>query len=170
MKVLLKVSEILDKITKIIIGFLLIEMTIVYFAQVVARFVFNSGLAWSEELVRYSCVALVFFASASLFKANDHVAITVVEEMLPKKVKLVQFLMLAAVNLIYLVVMFVFGLGILVPAANQISPNMQLPMNLVYLLFPISFGITLFHSIVNLLNKGTYAKYQDKAAVKEVNA
>lgn len=170
MKVLLKISDIIEKITKLIIAVLLIEMTIVYFAQVVARFVFNSGLSWSEEMVRYSCIAMVFFAAASLFKANDHVAITVIEELLPRKAKLVQFLILTLINIVYMVIVFVFGIGILEPAAYQSSPNMQIPMNIIYLLFPISMAISLFHTIVNLLNRETYKKYENDTAVKEVSA
>lgn len=167
MKVLLRIGDVLDTITKYLIGFLLMVMTVVYFAQVVARFVFNSGLYWSEELVRYSCIAMIFFASASLFKANDHVAITVLEEALPKKFRKYQYIFLALINIIYIAIVFVIGIMILDPSSYQSSPNMQIPMNIVYLVFPISMGIMLYHTVVNLFNRATYVKYKDVEVSKE---
>jgi len=168
MKILRRISDVLDSITKVIIAVLLIVMTVVFFAQVVARFVFNSGLYWSEELVRYSGIALIFFAAASLFKANDHVAITVVEEMLPKAGRKVQYALLALINILYMALVLVIGIQILEVASYQQSPNMQLPMNVVYLLFPISMAISLVHAVTNLLSRETYRKYDTQDKIEEV--
>lgn len=167
MKLLRKISDVLDTITKYIVAFLLLVMTVVFFAQVVARFVFNSGLYWSEELVRYSCIALIYFASASLFKASDQVAITVLEEMLPKKAKKYQYILLTLVNITYMALVFVIGIQILDMAAFQTSPNMQLKMSIVYLLFPISMAIMIFHTVVNLLSHENYKKFDKSLKVAE---
>ena len=161
-KLLHKASDMLDKITLTVIGVLLVEMTIVYFAQVIVRFVFNSGLYWSEELVRYSCIALVYLASASLFKRSGHVAITVLEELLPSRAKRYQFILLSLISIAYMALVLIIGLQILEVAAFQQSPNMRLPMNFIYLLFPISAGIMIIHVVSNLFDRETYRKY-DKA-------
>jgi TRAP-type C4-dicarboxylate transport system permease small subunit len=166
MKLLRKISDVLDSITKYIIAFLLIVMTVVFTAQVVARFIFNSGLYWSEELVRYSCIALIYFASASLFKANDQVAITVLEELLPMKARKYQYIFLTLVNLAYMALVLVIGIQILDVATFQTSPNMQVRMSIVYLLFPISMAIMLFHTVVNLLSRETYRKYDNNPQEK----
>lgn len=168
MKTLLKIGEFLNKITMVIISVLLMLMTVVYFAQVIARFVFNSGLAWSEELVRYSCIAMIFFASAALFKALDHVAITVLEEALPNTARKYLFVLLTLINLVYMAIVFVIGVQILEVAAFQKSPNMQIPMNILYLLFPISYAIMIYHTVVNLINRATYKRFEKSAAAGEV--
>lgn len=162
MRLLHKVSDMLEKVTQVIIGLLLVEMTVVYFAQVIARFAFNSGLYWSEELVRYSCVAMIYLASASLFKRSDHVAITVLEDMLPMNARKYQSAILALISLAYMALVLVIGLQILEVAAFQQSPNMRIPMSTVYLMFPISAGIMIIHAVSNITDRETYRKY-DKA-------
>lgn len=167
MKYIVKLSEALDKITKAAIALLLIEMTVVYFAQVVARFAFNSGLSWSEEMVRYSCIAMIFLAAASLFRAVDHIAITILEELLPKPVRKYQFAIVTLINLVYMAMLLVFGLQILPMAALQLSPNMQIPMNIIYLLFPISAALMIIHAIALLVDRQTYEKYKIQPAAQE---
>ncbi|MHC1787076.1 MAG: TRAP transporter small permease [Christensenellales bacterium] len=161
MKTLHKVSDVLDKITLVIIGLLLTEMTVVYFAQVVARFAFNSGLYWSEEMVRYSCVVMIYLASASLFKRGGHVAITVLEEMLPRKARKYHFILMSLVSLVYMALVLVIGIQIMGSAVYQMSPNMRIPMNFIYLLFPISAVLMIIHTLSNLTDPESYRKFSD---------
>jgi TRAP-type C4-dicarboxylate transport system permease small subunit len=43
---------------------------------------------------------------------------------------------------------------------------MQVRMSIVYLLFPISMAIMLFHTVVNLLSRETYRKYDNNPQEK----
>jgi TRAP-type C4-dicarboxylate transport system permease small subunit len=167
MNILQKTSDVLDKITKYIVAFLLATMTIVYFAQVVARFVFNQGIYWSEELVRYSCIFMVYLAAASLFKEDNHVAITALEELLPKKLQKCLYILISLINLTYMIFVFIIGVEILKVSAFQTSPNMQIKMSIVYLIFPISMALMFLHTIVNLFNRHTYIAYKDNKSLKD---
>ena len=53
-------------------------------AQVVARYVFNHSLAWSEELARYIFIWQVWLGSAYCVVKNRHIRIDVFTDKLPK--------------------------------------------------------------------------------------
>ena len=51
---------------------LLIAMTIVVFSQVVARYIFEAPLSWSEELARFLLMWLSMLSAAYAFKTKSH--------------------------------------------------------------------------------------------------
>lgn len=57
------------------------------FLQVVLRFIFQSGFAWGEEIARFLFVWSVFLSVPYITKNNKHVAIAVLRDIFPDKVK-----------------------------------------------------------------------------------
>ncbi|MFZ2217074.1 MAG: TRAP transporter small permease subunit [Rhodoferax sp.] len=54
-----------------------------FIVQVVMRFVFNTPLAWSDELILVVYIFMVFWCTALLLKEKDHVMLDLVYEALP---------------------------------------------------------------------------------------
>ncbi|MGQ9366979.1 TRAP transporter small permease [Azospirillum sp. ST 5-10] len=52
-------------------------------AQVAGRNLFNLGMAWADELARFSGIALVFLAVPVLALRGQHVAVDMVPQLLP---------------------------------------------------------------------------------------
>ena len=60
-------------------------MLIVSF-DAILRYLFNSPLQWSYELVGYYLMVVgIYFALSGTFTSGDHVNITLVRDMLPKR-------------------------------------------------------------------------------------
>lgn len=57
------------------------------FLQVVLRFIFNTGFAWGEEIARFLFVWSVFLSVPYITKNNKHVAIAVLRNILPDKLR-----------------------------------------------------------------------------------
>ena len=57
---------------------LLIAMTFVVFSQVVARYIFEAPLSWSEELARFLLMWLSMLSAAYAFKTKSHFALRIV--------------------------------------------------------------------------------------------
>jgi TRAP-type C4-dicarboxylate transport system permease small subunit len=152
MKALRTVLDYIDKCCHwfIIIG--LTIMTLVLFAQVAARYFFNSGLSWSEELSRYIMIWVVYLGAAVVYKDNSHISVTALEETLGAQARLYLNLFQKAVSMVFIGLVGWYSSLTLEFAAMQTSPNMLIPMNYVYMVFPISSVLIILHLIISIID------------------
>jgi TRAP-type C4-dicarboxylate transport system permease small subunit len=71
-KLLQALDRVLDGITLLLLAILLLLVG----AQVLARYVLNYSLFWSEELARYLFIYLVFIGSAIVLRRNGHIQVS----------------------------------------------------------------------------------------------
>lgn len=149
MKIIEKILSVIEKILNVFVVVLFVGMLFSLSVQVISRYVFNTGFAWTEESARYMMVWLVFSGAALCTKRDIHVAVDAMEEMIPKfsfVLKLIQ----RVIMIVYCVLVLKFGLASLANAAKQTSPNMQVPMNIIYSIFPAAMLLILLYAIRNL--------------------
>ena len=70
---------------EIVLVFLLVAMTLTVFSQVIARYIFEAPLSWSEELARFILIWLSMLSAAYAFKTKSHFALTILVTKLPEK-------------------------------------------------------------------------------------
>lgn len=153
MKVLQNLSNIIGKLLEILVVSLSMLMTVLMFAQVLGRFLFKNGLFWAEELSRFTMFTMVYLGAALACKHKDHISITILEGFL-KKVRIAHKLYKLAIGLIsiaFLVIIAKIGFSVLHIVSKQISANMQITMNYVYMMLPISSCIMIFYIILEIL-------------------
>ncbi|MGN0908371.1 MAG: TRAP transporter small permease [Succinivibrio sp.] len=68
-----------------LVNFLLANIVVWVFVQVVLRYIFSYSLPWSEELVRWCFVWFIWVGVSYAFKVRKHICIDVFVNMLPKK-------------------------------------------------------------------------------------
>lgn len=66
---------------------LLVAMSTLIIAQLLARNILNHGLAAAEELARFSGLGLVFLAAPLLLARQAHVRVEMFEQMMPQRVR-----------------------------------------------------------------------------------
>lgn len=84
-------------ITKINDGFYHVEKTITWIAfaimlallliQVFCRYLFEMPLAWAEEMVRYTYIAVSFLGAAVALRERTHISIDILPSLLESKIK-----------------------------------------------------------------------------------
>lgn len=149
MKVLHRLSDILNKISRVAITLLLIWITVVLVLQVSARYIFSSGMFWTEEMARYAMVWIVFLGAAVVTKEKAHINVPILETIFPSLKK--HFTVLQIIFfLMYIVIILFISWGTLQVLQYQFSANMRLSMALVYSIIPISFILILIHLLANL--------------------
>lgn len=149
MKIIDKILSVIEKILNVFVVVLFVGMLFSLSVQVISRYVFNTGFSWTEESARYMMVWLVFSGAALCTRRDIHVAVDAMEEMAPKiriALKLIQRIIL----IVYCAMVFKFGLSSLANAAKQTSPNMQVPMNIIYGIFPVAMTFILLYAVRNL--------------------
>jgi TRAP-type C4-dicarboxylate transport system permease small subunit len=139
------------KISKRIMIILMAVMVISMFLQVVTRYIFGTGIAWTEELARFSNVWLVFIGGSMLTFSDEHIKVTIFDGILNEKQMRVLQALRNIIFLVYSIIIIKVGLDSLNVVSRQTSPNMLIPMNYIYGVIPIGavlMGIYLIFSFI----------------------
>ncbi len=75
----------LEHIEEGLIAFLLATMTLVTFAQVIARYVFNYSFVWALELTMFLFGALIFLGMSYGVRVGAHIGVDAVVRLLPPR-------------------------------------------------------------------------------------
>jgi len=138
-----------DNIEKVMLCTFLSVMVLVMGVQVVARYVFNESLTWSEELTRYLFVWSAFISLPYTLKRGTALRIDQLITMFPNGAKKV----INIVGYLLMIVFFGFMLynsfGVVQSAINsgQKSPALGLPMYMVQVASVVSFGLAIFRAV-----------------------
>ena len=153
MNILNKISKVIERIVDVILIVSLMLMTAVFFSSVVARYVFNAGIFWAEELTRYLNVVLVMLGVGTLARYGANINISVLEELIKGKARLLKTVKI--LQQIFTIIFFVYasyvGFGF-AATAKHISSNMKLPMSIMYNIMSIAFVLLSFQAFVYALN------------------
>ena len=134
-----KVKFWMDKFLSIACAVLLSFMTILVLIQVFSRYVLNSPVAFTEELVRYSLIWTGFIGAAYAFSTREHMSLTLVRDKFTGKAHTA--LLVAIDSLILLLAIFVITIGgfkLAISASREFSALLGIPRSLVYSIAPIS--------------------------------
>lgn len=161
MIILKSLKFIFNNIEEILASFLLLLLVTLMFLQVLARYLIGHSITWSEELLRFTFLAMVYIASAMGAKYGKHFRVTALVMILPNAVQKIfnylQYIIWIGFNLfvIYYGFKFVFDMT----SRPQISPALDLDMRYVYVIMPIAF---IFQTIRLLQRLLWEIKYPEK--------
>lgn len=153
MKVIRWVDNYLEEV---LMTLLLIGITVVMAAQVVARYVFNSPLTWSDELAKYMLVWSCFLSVSYCVKKRISIKIDQFQNMLPERLIPWVKVLRHAIVLIFCIVMLPYCVTYVQQAVDSgaTSSAMQIPMYLIQSAPLVGFvllGIRVFQALVREL-------------------
>lgn len=152
MKVLNNINSFVNKLLRLILIICFSVMTVSYFSQIVLRYVFGTGFHWTEELTRYTNIALVMFGSAVISGNRNHINISVLETIIPQKYVKWAYFLQQVLTIVFFGAAIFYGFDMMKLAGTQVSTNLRIPMKIVYGIFPAAFIILVFQTIVYILN------------------
>ena len=142
---------------KIIIGAMAF-MLFFTFIQVVARYLFESSLVFSEELSRYLFVWTVFLGLPVVAKRGGHMAVTALSGRLKGAAARAMSIAAYLVGIAFMATMIIQGVEMVQRTSQQISPAMEISMSWVYLAIPIGCLFMMLQMVSGLVallrNKG----------------
>ena len=122
-------------------------MLIIGFMQVFWRYVLQASLSWSEELLRYMHVWVIFLGVSLGIRKRIHVAIEAFITFLEGRVRYTLVMFVHLLTVVFFVLVVVIGIRFTLHNLGQISPAIQLPMSLVYLAIPLGGCFALIFAI-----------------------
>ena len=141
------IKAVWDHLEEIFLIPALAASVIIVFAQVIARYILNNSIPWSEELARYLFVWISWLGTAYAAKNKSHLRIQLLKE------KLILELVVYAVWIVFAVFLAIRGFMILktILTFSQKSPALGLPMQYVYAAVPVGCCLMVVRLLENLV-------------------
>ena len=141
----------IEKFEKFVSCACVLVMAVLVFANVIARFVFNSPLAVADEMSCYLFVLMSFMGTAIAARKKAHLGLTIVTDKLsPSAAKKVQVLMYI-IAAIFCLLIIIFGVEMVMSqySLGQETATMQWPEWIYGLFVPIgaAFAMIAFLSV-----------------------
>lgn len=124
--------------------------------QVFYRYVLNSSLIWSEELVRYGLLWGVMLGAALASDRNAHVALDPLRDAIPHNAYRIVSSISGLLILVFCAIVAWYGWEYSYRIRFMTSPASQIPMIYVYAAIPVGCVLIGFFTIIHMLS-GTYA-------------
>ena len=136
-----KIQATIEKASQVLaVLFLTIATALVTF-NVTARYVFNYGVPWCEEAIRYSVIFATFFGLSLAVAKNESMKIDILLQLLKGKGLYVVNLIGTALESMALVALFFFSYSLIreTQATGQITPSTDYPMYIPYIV--VTLGV-----------------------------
>ncbi len=123
------IKKIIDNIEEIICLISLSVMTLLTFANVVTRYVFNFSMNFAEEISTYMFVLLSLFGASIAAKRGAHLGFTLLADHVPAIVSRIFEVICALAGLLFAGVIFYYGIDMTITQfqRGQLSLGAQIP-------------------------------------------
>jgi TRAP-type C4-dicarboxylate transport system permease small subunit len=136
----------LGKIEEIIAGIFMVLMSVCTVGNVIARYVFNSPIAWAEEFARYAFVWVVFLGAVACTKQKRHIVIDALTGALPRRIR-AGVLAFADLLVIGLMAALIYYGWIFTTMSTEPTSMMEIPQYLIYVAVPLSAVLVIFYTL-----------------------
>ena len=154
MKKKITFKHLLKNLDAVITGTTLVACVIIVNLNVIMRYMLNSPLQWSEEIVTSLFVWTVFIGSAYAYRKHAHLGVDIVVNLLHGKTKKTLMFIVSIVELAILIMLTVicsqyaynllYVRGVFKPAVTDI---LRVPKIFTGIAVPLGFGLSTIYSI-----------------------
>ena len=122
-------KAILSRIEEVLCVIALVIMTVLTFANVIARYVFSASFYFSEEITTYLFVLLSLLGSAVAARRKAHLGFTALIDIVPENVRRIFHAISFLLATLFSSALFVFGMKMVYSqmSRGQVTAGMQWP-------------------------------------------
>jgi C4-dicarboxylate transporter DctQ subunit len=148
-----RLVRVVARIEDVSVGIILLLATYVLFQGVVLRYVFNYAFTWTEEIVRYSVVWLVFLGGSIAARRGAHIVMDIVVVYLPPQAKRAVAAVATAIACAFTLIMTYYGASLTwsIWSFNQRSPAAEIPMAIPFAAIPVGCALMTMRFFAALL-------------------
>lgn len=122
-------KAILSRIEEVLCVIALVIMTVLTFANVIARYIFSASFSFSEEITTYLFVLLSLLGSAVAARRKAHLGFTALIDIVPENVRRIFHAISFLLATLFSSALFVFGMKMVYSqmSRGQVTAGMQWP-------------------------------------------
>jgi len=143
--------DVLNAIPVVIGSALMLGIGAAVFANVIARYVFNSGLSWADEASRFMLMWVTFLGAAALLRLGEHISVDAFMLIAPQRLRTATYALSQLLFCYLAYVLITQGIGQVGKQWTQLSPALQLNVGAVYIVLPVAGLYMLAYSLGNLV-------------------
>ena len=132
--------------------------------NVITRYMFKFSLNWTDEIARFLMIWTVFLGAGLAMREGRHVAIELLQNYLPKKLRKYFRAFVGIIILTFLSILVVLGYQYAQGTMAILSPVLRWPIGMVYMAIP--FGLLVF--MLHLMT--IFSDYMETSVEKEMVA
>ncbi|MBD8876726.1 TRAP transporter small permease [Roseibium polysiphoniae] len=147
-----RLNRIVDLIENVLVTTLILSATLVAIIQVIARYVFNNSLYWSEEFILYALITMSFLTMGMGVRYASHISVEAVYAFASPRMARVLQIGAACLGLGFACVLIWYGtrLALNTNKMGQLSPAMRIPVGYIYTVIPVSGGLMVLRYLLIL--------------------
>lgn len=135
----------------------ILAMVVIVFANVTLRYVFNSGILWSEEVALMLCVWFIFISLGLGVKQKLNITINLLNrDKLPAWFNTVLDLMMELIVIFVGAVMMIYGSTLVKFTMTSIMPATRWPAGLLYIVVPFAGFTMILEALLHIVGWDTY--------------
>ena len=146
-----RIWKVFDSFGKYVLVLTVLGILVTCTAQVIARFVFNSSIRWSNEISRYLLCYLTFIGAFVLIKEKGYIKMDVLEAKITPQARPYYEIIMEILMISYAVVLVIYGNELALKNAHQRSSTLHIPKDILYMIIPISGGCMIINSLRNIV-------------------
>lgn len=143
----------LDTVIEALLFAITLAMLLAGVAQIVSRYVIQSSLSWSEELMRYLYVWLSMVGTALALRRHQFTVIESIVNMIGKKsIKIGKYIWILVefLQITFFAFLIFYGWRLVSKNLNFVSPALGISMGLVYLALPLGGFLGLLYCSISI--------------------
>lgn len=147
-----QLDTLLSRAEEAFIALMLGSASLILFCNVVARYVFNTGVVWAEEVVRYQIIWLVFIGASVAARKQIHIGVEALLHVLPAPFERAVHIVVGIGCILFCVVLAYYGIDLVHQTRmfGQKTPAMQAPTWIIQLAIPVGAGLMALRFAQNL--------------------
>lgn len=148
-RIFFTIVKALEKVVGLFLIIGLVTIIVLMTMQIINRYFVRNPFVWTEELCRYIFVWITIMGAGLALRRFELVGVHFILDKIPSKIQtLIRVLGLLAITLfIFILTRYGFKLLMTAVKGRTLSPALQLPMHIVYLIFPIGGTIMFIFAI-----------------------
>lgn len=137
---------------EVLAGIAFIGLILLTFFQVVARYLLQAPITFSEEMGRFLFIWVSFLGAAIVMKHDQHIRLDLLHQIPPKLKCIIDILVFLAI-FCFSALVFVQSIKLVSLTGRQIAPVSRIPMSYIYLNIPISAFFMCIYSIQHMISR-----------------
>ena len=145
-----KIFRILNHIEEYVLCFMVLQMGLSIFLQVVLRYTFHTAITWLDELVHIEVVLLTFFGAGLGIKYGSHISVDILKKSVKEPFQSLLEVLNHLVIAVYVMLVVYFGAGLikLMAARPHFTPTLRIPKHYLYFIVCVGLSLICIRSIL----------------------
>ena len=144
------IRHLLDNFEDEVASVLLAAITVILVMQICTRYFLGDPMSWTEEVSRHLFVWLVFFGASGAIRDRSHIAVDVVNTLLPTRIRRIVMLGSNVLVLFFLINVLYWGARAVGRMWGLSTATLEIPFGLVYTVFPITATLMIIRTLVQM--------------------